>query len=571
MRRTLGIISKLSNKTGKDITWLSPAGFLLVLLFSYTLAQPFREIYGLEARNALIAREMLENGLGLIPNVLGRPYPDYPPLYFWLETIFSIPLGHVTPLSATLPSAISAVGLVALAFFIGRRISPVTGRLSALILATTPSFQLKASIACIDMLLAFTVAAAIFSLYLRDQDRRSKKKALYAVVAAIFMALAFLTKGPIGIVLPAVSWGGYLLWERRWKEAATFALFIFAVGIICVAIESALVYHAGGMHLINEVVRKQVAGRIGTQSNKPFFYYIICLLKIGSVWWLLIIVSSFRLRKTPLENQRRSLPRQLVSMHTVIRLMLTWSVGTLAVFTIASSKHARYLLPAYTAIAVIIAASVEHLLEKGSLPLSPVWGKSVNGVTVALLPAGVVFFFLYPKFIYVPFAYILIWFVTGIIGWLFVSRCIDKRYYLVGAILLFLFIGLSGANLMVTPAVSRRTSGQAFVKAAESHVDSSFPVWVYGINPDGDGIKYALHSNRKPSAIRFVDTTNALASITSSYLLITKLQADAGLQKLLSEKKHHPVAYGNIRSHQFAAYLMNVEGGPRYVPKNENK
>ncbi len=105
-----GAVSDLSNKIEKDGTWAKLAGFLLVLLLAYTWAQPFREIYGLEARNALMAREMLEDGLSLIPKALGRPYPDYPPLYFWLETVFSMPLGHVTPLSAVLPSAILLFG-----------------------------------------------------------------------------------------------------------------------------------------------------------------------------------------------------------------------------------------------------------------------------------------------------------------------------------------------------------------------------------------------------------------------------------------------------------------------------
>lgn len=570
MNGACGAMHSLSNRIEKDLTWVRLGGFLSVLLLAYTWTQPFREIYGLEARNALMAREMLEDGLSLIPKALGRPYPDYPPLYFWLETLFSMPLGHVSPLSASLPSALSAVGLVALTFFLGRRISSVIGWLSALILATMPPFWLEAGSATIDMLLAFTVTAAIFCLYLRDQDCRFQKSTAYAVAAAIFLVLAFLTKGPIGIVLPGVSWGGYLLWERRWKDVPAFVLFVFAVGLMCMAIELAIVYHAGGRHLVDDVVRMQVGGRIGTKSNEPFFYYFICLLEIGSLWWLLIAASGFRSEKTPSEHQRRSVLRQLVSTHAVIRLMLTWSSGMLAIFTIASTRHARYLLPLYPAAAVIIATWVDHLLEKGRLPTSPVWNKSAKAIAAALLLAGGAVFFLYPEFIFVPFAYLLIWFVAGIVGWLFAMRRIDARYHLVGAILLLLFVGLIGTNLMVTPVLSRRASGQAFVKAAESQVDSLLPVVVYKINPDGDGVKYALYSNRKPSAVHFADTTDALASIAYPCLLITRVPGDAELQKLLSEKKCRFVAEGSIRSHQLAAYQVDVAVQPS-EQRNETK
>ena len=560
MKGACAAVSRLSNMIEKDETRVRLAGFLLALVLAYTWVQPFREIYGLEARNALMGREMLENGLSLIPKALGRPYPDYPPLYFWLETIFSMPLGHVTPLSAALPSALSAVGLVAMTFFWGRRIDSVTGWLSALILATMPPFWLQAGRATVDMLLAFNVAAALSCFYLRDSSSRSSQKTAYAVVAAIFLVLAFLTKGPIGIVLPGVSWGGYLLWEGRWRELPGFVVFIFAIALMCVGIEWAIVYHAGGQHMVYDVVRTQVTGRIGSMRNKPFLYYIIPLLEIGGLWWLLIVTGSLRSRKTPPENQRYSVLRQLTNRHAVIRLMITWGVGTLAVFTIASTQKARYLLPLYPAVAVFIAAWVKHFSANSRMYTSPVWGTSINAFAMALLLTAVVFCFLYPELIFVPFTYILIWLISAISGWLFVLRRINAKYYLACAILHLLFVGLIGVELMVIPAVSRRASGKAFVKAAESQVNPRLPVVVYGIRPDGDGVKYALHSNRKPSSIRFVNTMYALASIAPPYLFITELPGDAALQNLLVLKNYHFVAEGNIRSHQLAAYQVDVEG-----------
>lgn len=540
-----------------DNTWIKLAGCLVVLLLAYTWAQPFRQIFGLETRNALMAREMLEGGLGLIPTALGHPYPDYPPLYFWLETLFSMPAGHVSPLTAVLPSALAAVWLVALTFLLGRRIGTATGWLAALILATMPSFWLDAGSASIDMLLAFNVAAALTCLYLRDAVRGTWKSPSYTAAAALFMVLAFLTKGPVGIVLTAVAWGGYLLWERRWKQLAAFAAFIFLVGLLCVGLELAIVYHVGGRPLIDDVVRRQVTGRIGQKSNKTFIFYIVCLLEMGAVWWLLIAASGWRARgkKYPFV-----LPR-LAGRHGVLRLALTWTAGILAVFMIASTKKARYLLPLYPALALIIAAWIEELTVNGRLPSRRLVQNIVRGVAATILLAGFAFYWLFPKFRWVPFPTMLIWLAAGIIGWMFVTRRINAQRRCAAALVFLLFVGLSGVNLLATPAVSRNASGQAFVRAAEAGVDPQLPVVVFGINPDGDGIKFALHTTRKPASLRFVRPGGALATIAPPYLLIAKTGDAAEWQKLLPGRTYQWVAGGHIRSHRFAAYLVNA-GGP---------
>jgi len=43
---------------------------------------------------------MASDGPDLIPMLMGTPYANYPPLYFWLSWLFPLPAGRVTPLSA---------------------------------------------------------------------------------------------------------------------------------------------------------------------------------------------------------------------------------------------------------------------------------------------------------------------------------------------------------------------------------------------------------------------------------------------------------------------------------------
>lgn len=88
------IVCNMEKKFVNGKLWPRLTGFLLFFLLVYTWTLPFRDIYGMEVRSALMAREMLENGLSIIPKALGRHYPDYLPLYFWMETLFSMPAGQ---------------------------------------------------------------------------------------------------------------------------------------------------------------------------------------------------------------------------------------------------------------------------------------------------------------------------------------------------------------------------------------------------------------------------------------------------------------------------------------------
>src|SRR5262245_18253012 len=114
-----------------------------------------------------------------------------------------------------LPGALSGIELVALAAFMARRLAgPRAGLLSAAVLMTTPGFTSQEFICRGDVMLAFfsTLAFDRF-LVVADGDRRARH--LILLYAAI--ALAILTKGPLGLAIPGL---GVLVWfaiHRRWS------------------------------------------------------------------------------------------------------------------------------------------------------------------------------------------------------------------------------------------------------------------------------------------------------------------------------------------------------------------
>ena len=74
-----------------------------------------------EARFAMLAQDVLTRGAWLFPELNGvPPYNNEPPLQAWMIALASWPAGHVTQLTAALPTALAAVGTALVVFAVGR-------------------------------------------------------------------------------------------------------------------------------------------------------------------------------------------------------------------------------------------------------------------------------------------------------------------------------------------------------------------------------------------------------------------------------------------------------------------
>ena len=84
--------------------------------------------------------------------------------------------------------------------------------MAAAILATAPLYAVMAQVLTTDMLLSALTTIAIFALFLHF-----KEGGIWCWIAYLAMALATLTKGPVGIALPALTMLVFLWWERALK------------------------------------------------------------------------------------------------------------------------------------------------------------------------------------------------------------------------------------------------------------------------------------------------------------------------------------------------------------------
>jgi 4-amino-4-deoxy-L-arabinose transferase-like glycosyltransferase len=170
-------------------------------------------VSGHEAREGMRLRTMVTTGTWLFPEVLRKP-----PLYYWISGLIAkLRGGIVDPLSLRLPSGLFAGGGVLVVLWLGKYAAPYAGSaIAALILLTSPLYIQQAHSSRTDMVLCFWVTCCLlvfFSATTRAQERVRDTR-LWPSLFACLLALALLSKGPIGVVLVLLPISGFVLWQH---------------------------------------------------------------------------------------------------------------------------------------------------------------------------------------------------------------------------------------------------------------------------------------------------------------------------------------------------------------------
>src|SRR6266699_772887 len=174
-----------------------------------------------EPRYAAVAREMLMTGDYVTPRLYGVPWFEKPVLMYWLAAA-GYKLFGLNEAGARFPSALGATICVFFVYWCGRKLwDRATGFLAALILAPSVGSFAFARAASMDMPLTacLTMSLAFFLVAFNDttQRRRAWFCGFYAA-----LGLGVLAKGPVAILLPALSLGGFLILRGKWDDWKTW-------------------------------------------------------------------------------------------------------------------------------------------------------------------------------------------------------------------------------------------------------------------------------------------------------------------------------------------------------------
>lgn len=177
------------------------------------------------AHHANIALHMYLTGdyVSLIDE--GHDYLDKPHLLFWLSAA-SYQLFGVSSFAYKFPSFLFTIFGVYSTYRLGKSLyNSEVGRLSALVIASAFAFILANNDVRMEAILTASIAFATWQLV----DWLNKKRFVNAFGAALGLALAFSTKGLIGVFVPAVGIFFYMLYKKDWRAFYHWQLLLIIV------------------------------------------------------------------------------------------------------------------------------------------------------------------------------------------------------------------------------------------------------------------------------------------------------------------------------------------------------
>lgn len=193
----------------KTFLWL----FALLLLV-YFLGFPVTIMDVDSGQYASISREMAETGNYLQVMSHGRDYLDKPPLLFWVTALMFNIFGYAN-WSFKIGSFLFTLLGVYSTFRLGKLLySSSVGRLAAIILFSCQAFILFNNDVRTDTILTSSVVFAIWQMMEWYQTKKWK----WIVGAALGISFAMMAKGPIGIMVPVLAIGSWIVGQGRWKD-----------------------------------------------------------------------------------------------------------------------------------------------------------------------------------------------------------------------------------------------------------------------------------------------------------------------------------------------------------------
>lgn len=349
-------------------------GFIWLVLVSALTLLPFLGLTDYhtkgEPREAIVAYSMLETGNWILPQNNGGDIAYKPPFFHWMIAAVSALNGAVTEYTSRMPSALSLIvmTLAGFLFYVKRRGTEVAFLASLLLLS---NFEVhRAAFACrVDMVLTAFIVLSLYQLY------RWYEKGMKGLpwLATLFMGCATLTKGPVGILLPCLVMGVFLLMRgiAFWKAFLQMAL-AGIVACILPAVWYVAAYQQGGDNFITLVMEENFGrfmGKMSYESHENGVHYYFIMLAAGLLpYTLLPLIAMFFLKyRKPagkIGEWWKRLKVSLLRMDAVRLYSLLCIVVIFVFYCIPKSKRGVYILPIYPFVAYFLAELIIKLYQQ---------------------------------------------------------------------------------------------------------------------------------------------------------------------------------------------------------------
>jgi len=326
-----------------------------------------------EGRYAEIPREMAASGDWMTPRLNAIKYFEKPALQYWITaaaySIFGV--HHWT--ARAWPALSGFLGVLFIGYVGVRLGGPLLGLYSAAVLGSSAWYVLNAHILTLDAGVTFWMSVGLGSLFIAQRDDATPVEERGWMLAAwAALALAVLSKGLIGVVLPAGALVIYSLLQRDWPlwrrlhplGGALLFLAISAPWFVAVSLRNGEFFDFFFIHEHFARFLTHEARREGS------WWYFVPVFLAGILPWLLVFLWTARRMWSDAPVGRNGFSWQ--------RFALVWAAFIFLFFSASGSKLPAYILPMFPALALAIGWQLTLLpqttLVRLTLPLVAITG-----------------------------------------------------------------------------------------------------------------------------------------------------------------------------------------------------
>ncbi|MGD8239590.1 MAG: glycosyltransferase family 39 protein, partial [Armatimonadota bacterium] len=335
---------------GKRREWMAVVGLLVAggaLLAWGTWRAPLADVD--EPRFAGASRHMLASGDWLHTYFNGEPRWQKPILFYWLQAGSFAAFG-VSEFAARLPAWLFATlsGLLLYAF--ARRFCGHPAGLFALVAwFSLPQTHIWAKLGIVDTTLTFLTTAAALAAFAGAE--RGARRGLWYIAAGAAMGLAALTKGPVGLAIPAGVYLCYVLLEPRARREllSPWPYVALATALAAAAPWYVLQYCDYGAVYLEEFFGQENIERFGGGARGAGIP--------GIIWWLFVFLvcafpCSALLPWAAGSTVGGSVPDDGRSRR-LGKFLTIWVALVLIVWSLSAARHPQYIMAIYPPVALL--------------------------------------------------------------------------------------------------------------------------------------------------------------------------------------------------------------------------
>ncbi|MGD2127713.1 MAG: glycosyltransferase family 39 protein [Lysobacterales bacterium] len=350
----------------------TPPARIAALLFGLLLfSLAFQGARGLwepdEGRYTNVAVEMIALDDWLVPHQNHETeHWTKPPLTYWAIATSLEAFGR-TELAARLTSALSYFATAVLLGLLGRIFLPRLPWLAAPLYAASVLPFVASNLVTTDTLLALWECLGVYAFARAAWHPACRRRAGWLMVMWAAFGLAFLTKGPPGL-LPLLAIVGFSLSTPRLRRSTGLKAWPGLVVLLAVALPWYIIVTLKNPGLLDYFINKEVVARVASDDFRrhsewygAFKVYLPTLL-VGLLpwtwWWL-------RAAGRGLNTWRHGGRQAFRALDEKQRFLLWWLLLPLAVFFLARSRLPLYVLPLA---APLVLVTARELLRNPGFP-----------------------------------------------------------------------------------------------------------------------------------------------------------------------------------------------------------